>query len=134
LSRRYAEAAGEFEEAIRINPNLFDAYYYFARTSFAWGEIARSAELFGKAAEVRQEDFQSALLQGQSLSHARTGRRGPQRDARGHRARRARPGAEPCGRTGALPRFDRAVQRRPARACPGVVAPIARAPPGRPEH
>ena len=67
LSRRYAEAAREFEEAIRINPNLFDAYYYFARTSFAWGEIARSAELFGKAAEVRQEDFQSALLQGQSL-------------------------------------------------------------------
>ena len=67
LSRRYAEAAREFEEAIRINPNLFDAYYYFARTSFAGGEIARSAELFGKAAEVRQEDFQSPLLHGQSL-------------------------------------------------------------------
>ena len=67
LSRRYAEAAREFEEAIRINPNLFDAYYYFARTSFAGGEIARSAELFGKAAEVRPEDFQSPLLQGQSL-------------------------------------------------------------------
>ena len=67
LSRRYAEAAREFEEAIRINPNLFDAYYYFARTSFACGQIARSAELFGQAAQVRQEDFQSPLLQGQSL-------------------------------------------------------------------
>ncbi|PYQ41573.1 MAG: hypothetical protein DMF77_15410 [Acidobacteria bacterium] len=67
LSRRYADAARAFEEAIRINPNLFDAYYYFARTSFAGGEIARSAELFGKAAQVRQEDFQSPLLQGQSL-------------------------------------------------------------------
>jgi adenylate cyclase len=67
LSRRYAEAALEFERAIRINPNLFDAYYYFARTSFARGEIARSAELFGKAAEVRQEDFQSAILEAQSL-------------------------------------------------------------------
>jgi len=67
LSRRYAEAAREFEEAIRINPNLFDAYYYFARTSFAGGEIGRSAELFGKAAEVRPEDFQSPLLHGQSL-------------------------------------------------------------------
>jgi adenylate cyclase len=67
LSRRYAEAARAFEEAIRINPNLFDAYYYFARTSFAGGEIARSAELFGKAAQVRREDFQSPLLQSQSL-------------------------------------------------------------------
>lgn len=67
LSRRYAEATREFEDAIRINPNLFDAYYYFARTSFAQGEIARSAELFARAAAVRQEDFQSAMLLGQSL-------------------------------------------------------------------
>jgi adenylate cyclase len=67
LSRRYDEAAREFEHAIRINPNLFDAYYYFARTSFACGEIQRSAELFGRAADVRHEDFQSPLLRAQSL-------------------------------------------------------------------
>jgi adenylate cyclase len=67
LSGRYDQAATEFEEAILINPNLFDAYYYFARASFARGDIARSAELFGKAAEVRHEDFQSAMLQAQSL-------------------------------------------------------------------
>ena len=41
LSRRYEEAGLEFHEAIRINPNLFDAYYYFARISFARGEIQR---------------------------------------------------------------------------------------------
>jgi len=67
LSRRYEEAAREFEDAIRLNPNLFDAYYYFARTSFACGEVERSAELFRKAADVRQEDFQSPMLLGQSL-------------------------------------------------------------------
>ncbi len=67
LSRRYQEAATEFDEAIRLNPNLFDAYYYFARTSFAAGDIQRSADLFRKAAEVRKEDFQSAVLLGQSL-------------------------------------------------------------------
>ena len=67
LSGRYEEAAREFEAAIRLNPNLFDAYYYFARTSFACGEIERSAELFRKAADVRQEDFQSPMLLGQSL-------------------------------------------------------------------
>ncbi len=67
LSRRYDEAAKEFEAAIRLNPNLFEAYYYFARTCFASGDIARSAELFLKAAAVRQEDFQSAMLAAQSL-------------------------------------------------------------------
>jgi TolB-like protein/Tfp pilus assembly protein PilF len=67
LSRRYDEAAEEFEQAIRLNPYLFDAYYYFARASFARGDVNRSADLFRKAAEVRPEDFQSAMLQGQSL-------------------------------------------------------------------
>lgn len=67
LSRRYDDAAREFEEAIRLNPNLFDGYYYYARTSFAHGDVAGSAELFRKAADVRQEDFQSALLLAQSL-------------------------------------------------------------------
>ncbi len=67
LSRGYGEAATEFEAAIRLNPHLFDAYYYFARTMFACGEVARSADLFGKAADVRQEDFQSPILLGQSL-------------------------------------------------------------------
>jgi TolB-like protein/tetratricopeptide (TPR) repeat protein len=67
LSRRYDEAGREFEEAIGVNPNLFDAYYYFARTAFAQGNIERSVELFRKAAEVRREDFQSPLLLGQSL-------------------------------------------------------------------
>lgn len=67
LSRRYNEAAREFEAAISLNPNLFDAYYYFGRTMFASGDIRRSAELFRKAADVRQEDFQSPILLGQSL-------------------------------------------------------------------
>jgi TolB-like protein/tetratricopeptide (TPR) repeat protein len=67
LSGRYEQAALEFEAAIRLNPNLFEAYYYYARSSFASGDIARSAELFGKAGDVRHEDFQSVMLQAQSL-------------------------------------------------------------------
>jgi adenylate cyclase len=64
---RYDEASREFEKAIRLNPNLFDAYYYFARVNFARGDVRRSAVLFRKAAEVRHEDFQSCMLLGQSL-------------------------------------------------------------------
>ena len=67
LMRRYEDAAREFEEATRLNPNLFDAYYYYARTSFARDDVAGSAALFRKAADVRQEDFQSAFLFAQSL-------------------------------------------------------------------
>ena len=65
--RRYEDASREFEEAIRLNPNLFDAYYYYARTRFARGDVAGSAMLFRKAADVRQEDFQSPFLLAQSL-------------------------------------------------------------------
>jgi adenylate cyclase len=67
LHRRYDEAQTHFEAAARINPHLFDAYYYYGRTAFAHGEVERSANLFRKAAEVRQEDFQSVVLQAQSL-------------------------------------------------------------------
>jgi tetratricopeptide (TPR) repeat protein len=67
LSRRYEEAAQAFEDAIRLNPAFFEAYYYFARACFANGQIERSAGLFRRAAEVRPEDFQSSMLLGQSL-------------------------------------------------------------------
>jgi len=67
LSRRYAEAGAAFEAAIVLNPNLFEAHYYYARTCFAGGDIPRSAELFLSAARVRREDYQSALLAAQAL-------------------------------------------------------------------
>lgn len=62
LSRHYDESAREFEEAIRINPYLFAAYYYFARTAFARGHMARAAEMFELAAQLRPGDFQSPML------------------------------------------------------------------------
>ena len=67
LGKRYDEAEREFEEAIRLNINSYDAYYYYGRSCFARGQIQRSAELFRKASEVRREDFQSILLLAQSL-------------------------------------------------------------------
>jgi DNA-binding SARP family transcriptional activator/Tfp pilus assembly protein PilF len=61
-SEDYDEAVGEFEEAIRLNPYLFDSYYYFARAAFARGDTKRAADMFRAAAEVRVEDFQSSIL------------------------------------------------------------------------
>lgn len=67
LMKRHDDAAREFEASIRLNPNLFDSYYYYGRSRFARGDVAGSATLFKKAAEVRQEDFQSPFLLAQSL-------------------------------------------------------------------
>jgi adenylate cyclase len=65
--RRYEDARRHFEAAARINPNLFDAYYYYGRAAFAAGDVEKSIEMWRKAGEVRQEDFESPLLQAQSL-------------------------------------------------------------------
>ena len=65
--RRYEDARRHFEAAARINPNLFDAYYYYGRAAFAAGDVERSVELWRKAGEVRQEDFESPLLQAQLM-------------------------------------------------------------------
>lgn len=67
LAGKYDEGEKEYKEAIRLNPNFFDAYYFYGRACFANGQIEKSAELFRKAAEVREEDFQSMLLLSQSL-------------------------------------------------------------------
>jgi TolB-like protein/Flp pilus assembly protein TadD len=67
LMKRYEDASKEFEESIRLNPNFFDSYYCYARCRFARGDVEGSALLFGRAADVRQEDSQSAFLFAQSL-------------------------------------------------------------------
>ena len=65
--RRYEEARQHFEAATQINPNLFDAYYYYGRAAFAAGDIEKSIELWQRAAEMRREDFESPQFVAQSL-------------------------------------------------------------------
>jgi len=62
IARHYEEAADEYSAAIRLNPDLFDAYYYFGRSAFARGAMAQAAEMFCLAAQLRPEDFQSPML------------------------------------------------------------------------
>lgn len=72
LSKEYAAAAQEFETAIRLDPRLFEAYYFYARNCFAQGLSEQAAHLFERAMKVRPEDYQSpALLTGVYLSLGR---------------------------------------------------------------
>jgi serine/threonine protein kinase/tetratricopeptide (TPR) repeat protein len=59
IGKNYAEAEKEFEEATRLNPRLFEAFYLYARCCFAQGEMEKAAELFRKASELDPADYQS---------------------------------------------------------------------------
>jgi serine/threonine protein kinase/Flp pilus assembly protein TadD len=65
---RHAEAELAFETAIRLNPGLFDAYYFYARDAVARGERERSCRLFERASEVCPEDYQAPFLAAQAHS------------------------------------------------------------------
>jgi tetratricopeptide (TPR) repeat protein len=56
------EAGEHFENAIRLNPKLYEAYYFYARASVAQGKFAKAARLYEQAIEVRPEDYQVPLL------------------------------------------------------------------------
>jgi TolB-like protein/Tfp pilus assembly protein PilF len=58
-------AEKEFEEALRLDPNLFEACYFYGRFRFARGEREKAAELFERAMRIRPEDYQAPLLIGQ---------------------------------------------------------------------
>ncbi len=62
LQERYEASDAAFEIAIRLNPKLYEAYYFYARSSFAQGDLASAAKLYGHASRIDPEDYQAPLL------------------------------------------------------------------------
>ena len=62
LARQYEAAEQSMETAIRLNPNLYDANYFYARVCFTQGKFEQSALLFERAAEIDPQEYQAALL------------------------------------------------------------------------
>lgn len=57
LQKRYEDAANEFEAAIALNPRLYEAWYFFARSAYVAGDPARAAERFERAGEIQPEAY-----------------------------------------------------------------------------
>jgi len=62
LGQRYEEAMAEFEQSIALDPNSFEAHYFYARACFAQGKLERAAALFERAAEIKPDDYQSVIM------------------------------------------------------------------------
>ena len=64
---RYDEAEQEFRLALADNPDLFEAHYFWARCCFVQGKLEEAIKHWSRAAEVKSDDFQSAVLPGQAF-------------------------------------------------------------------
>ena len=65
LCGRHAEAEVEFDAAVRLGPDLFDAYYLYARDCFSQGKQEKAVQLYARASEVNPHDYQTPLLAAQ---------------------------------------------------------------------
>jgi TolB-like protein/Tfp pilus assembly protein PilF len=66
LRSEFEEAEAAFLKAIDLDRNLYEAYYFYARQSFARGQAEKAVELYQEAIRVRPEEFQARLLMAQS--------------------------------------------------------------------
>ncbi|MFL6541437.1 MAG: TPR end-of-group domain-containing protein [Chthoniobacterales bacterium] len=72
LSDRSDDAVLEFEKAIALDPNSFEAHYFYGRASFEQGENERAARLFKRASDINQDSYHSLLIL--SLTYRALGR------------------------------------------------------------
>ena len=52
-------SAASIETAIRLNPRLFEAYYFYGRALHGQGNMKAAAEMFRNACEVNPDDYQT---------------------------------------------------------------------------
>ena len=62
LAKQYEAAEQSMETAIRLNPNLYDANYFYARVCYTQGKLEQTARLFERASEIDPQEYQAALL------------------------------------------------------------------------
>ena len=63
LFGRQKDAREEFEKAIALGPNLFEAFYLYAYACRDSGDPEGAARLYGRAAELAPDDYRTLMLQ-----------------------------------------------------------------------
>jgi serine/threonine protein kinase/Tfp pilus assembly protein PilF len=58
MAKRFTEAVPEFEHAMKLDPKLFDATYWYGRTRLTQGMFEDAAKLFERSSVLRPEDYQ----------------------------------------------------------------------------
>ena len=64
LSKDYEAAQEEFETALGLCTELFEAYFFYGRSCFSQGQFEKAAELFLQASQASPTDFQALSLRG----------------------------------------------------------------------
>lgn len=62
VAEQFGQAEAEFENAIELNPRLFEPIHFYAQMSRSQGRYEKAAELFCRAGDVRPEDYQAYSL------------------------------------------------------------------------
>ena len=63
-SNNYEVAEDEFETALRLDPQLFDAYFFYGKCCFEEGRFEKAAGLFAGASQVKPDDYQAPAMRG----------------------------------------------------------------------
>lgn len=64
VSGNHENARAEFEKALSLCTELFEAYYFYGRLCFTLGEFEKAADLFCHANQVNPSDYQTLCLRG----------------------------------------------------------------------
>lgn len=64
LRDNYEAANNEFETALQLDSQLFDAYYFYAKSCFLEGRCEKAAGLFARASQINPDDYQAPALRG----------------------------------------------------------------------
>ena len=65
--RKYGEAKEKFQEAVRIQPDYFEAYYYWGRVCHELGEYEECVEQIVKALDIRPSSYEGLFYYGVGL-------------------------------------------------------------------
>src|SRR6266481_1502565 len=68
LRRQYDDARREFESALRLNPILYEAHYFYGRACFTEGKVEEAVSHYRDAWRVRPEDYQAIYLTAEALA------------------------------------------------------------------